>query len=184
MPEEPDNHERGLYWSTRFLDMKTIFQFQPFDLYANTEFADDYNSELAPGTPIPPYYKCEKYGDEYCIQTSKPENIVGLQCSTWSETLLNDDQLTRNIFPRLYACAERAANPRPTFGTADTPEFTADWEAFLRKTPKYIRKLEQRNLAYRVPVPGVKGAATNTQVGYQLYLTYRESHIEQFGFSI
>ena len=88
-----------------------------------------------PGTSIPPNYKCEKVGEEYCVPLEKPENYVGLQCSTWSESLMTDDQLLIQIFPRLFACAERAANPRPDFRTAETTEFQ---EKFTKKCFRFL----------------------------------------------
>ena len=162
-PEEPDSEERGFYWAARYTDMKRILGFQPFDLYQNSFYGVNW-SPLGPGAPIPPNYKCETHGDQACIALTKPENIVGLQCSTWSETLLTDEMLTINIYPRLFACAERAANPRPTFDTIDTADFTAEWEAFVRKTPKYIRKLEAKDITYRLPVVGFKNGEANSQV--------------------
>ena len=69
-----------------------------------------------------------------------------------------------NIFPRLFACAERAANPRPTFETVETSEFEAKWEEFVRKTPQYTRMLEDRGIKYKIPLPGVQNGEINTQV--------------------
>ena len=152
-PEEPDSNERGFYWATRFTDMKVIFGFQPINLYQNSALAVNW-SPLGPGAPIPPNYKCEQH-EGACLELTKPENIVGLQCSTWSETLLTDDFLTMNIYPRLFACAERAANPNPTFGTIETQEFADQWDAFSRKLPKYVRWLESNGIKYRIPTPGV-----------------------------
>ena len=96
-------------------------------------------SPRPPGSPIPPNFKCDQYGEDVCVKLEKPENIVGLQCSTWSETLVTDDHLLMNIFPRVFACAERAANPRPAFLSVETEDFELEWEKFVRKTPKYIK---------------------------------------------
>ena len=162
-PEEPDPEERGLYWATRFIDMKTIFGFQPFRLYQTSARAVNW-SPVGPGAHIPPNYKCIKHGTEYCIQLEKPENIVGMQCSTWSETLQTDEQMMEHIFPRVFACAERAANPRPPFESDRTRLFDREWNDFVLKTPRYIKMLEDRAIPYHIPVPGVKDGKTNTQV--------------------
>lgn len=164
-PEEPDPDERGVYWATRYVDLKTIFAFQPLRLYNNSARAMNW-SQLGPGTHLPPNYKCKKFGEEYCVNLERRENIVGLQCSVWSETLLTDEHMTQHIFPRLFACAERAANPLPKFETDKTEHFRSAWNHFVRKTPRYIKMLEERNISYHIPVPGVKNNEFNTQVGH------------------
>ena len=58
---------------------------QVYDLYKNSAFAMNW-SNLGPGAPVPPNYKCDKNGEAACVklEASKKSNIVGFQCSTWS----------------------------------------------------------------------------------------------------
>jgi len=65
-----------------------------------------------------------------------------------------------NIFPRILACADRAANPRPSFGTTETEDFDIAWATFAQKTPKYIKMFEEKGIVYRIPVPGVSARDT------------------------
>ena len=78
---------------------------------------------------------------------------------------MTDDQLTVQIFPRLFACAERAANPRPDFGTDETEKFEREWENFARKTPAYARKLEELDIMYHLPNPGFDEDRNLTNTG-------------------
>ena len=64
--------------------------------------------------------------------TIKPENVIGMQCSTWSETLMNDYEMEVAIFPRVFACAERAYNPNPSFQSLhDVTNFKPLFENFF-----------------------------------------------------
>ena len=58
---------------------------QVYDFYKNSAFAMNW-SNLGPGAPVPPNYKCDKNGEAACVklESSKKSNIVGFQCSTWS----------------------------------------------------------------------------------------------------
>ena len=157
-PEEPDPRERGLYWATRFTDSKKILSYQPFDTYANSGYQQ--------GVPYRPNFKCEKFGKNFCLPLEKPENLVGLQCSVWAETVMTNDQMLVQIFPRLFACAERAANPKPDFGTAESEKFQQEWEIFARKTQKYAKKLEEFDILYHLPNAGYDESQnlTNTAI--------------------
>ena len=94
----------------QFINNKSIL-YQPFNLYNNTAYTPNWDGN--PGTEVKPGQKCNdpEYPDA-CVELTKPENIIGLQCSSWSETLMSDDETLMAIFPRIYACAERAYNPR------------------------------------------------------------------------
>jgi len=162
-PEEPDSNERGYYWATRYTDMRNIFSFQPFNLYNNTAYSPNWGSE--PGTEIQPGQKCEQF-PEACVNLENESNIVGLQCSFWSETLMNDEEALIAIFPRLYACAERAYNPRPVFKSQYDETFASEFGTFLAKLPDVISRLESKNIRFNVPPPGVdcstEPCSTNT----------------------
>ena len=122
-------------------------------------------SPLGPGTPIPPNYKCDTNGEEACIklEPSKKSNIVGFQCSTWSgkiysylkqrhdrhlESLITDELLLKNIFPRVYACAARAAQPTPVFETAETEEFEADFTQWVAKVKPHMERLSNNRVDF------------------------------------
>ena len=67
MPIEPDPEERGLYWATRTTPMKTIFSYQPDNIYNNMDVD-------TMGNPLNRTEICAKFS---CPELTKPENIVG-----------------------------------------------------------------------------------------------------------
>ena len=133
--------------------MRNIFSFQPFNLYNNTAYHPNW-AEI-PGKEIMPGEKCERNIDA-CVQLEKVDNIVGLQCSVWSETIMTDEILENAIFPRIFACAERAYNPRPDFVSIYDSKFDSDFENFVQRLPKYIQDLEKSGIYYNIPPPGAK----------------------------
>ena len=79
-----------------------------------------------------------------------------MQCSTWSETLMNDYEMEVAIFPRVFACAERAYNPRPSFQSLhDQDNFKPLFEQFLQRLEPYIADLDKEEIKYNIPPPGV-----------------------------
>ena len=67
-PIEPDPEERGLYWATRTIPMKTLFSFQPDYVYNNIE--TDRMGNTLNKTEI-----CDMYG---CPALTEPQNVIGI----------------------------------------------------------------------------------------------------------
>ena len=120
--------------------------------------------------------------------TLKPENVVGMQCSTWSETLMNDFEMEVAIFPRVFACAERAYNPNPSFKSLhDQHNFKPLFENFLNRLGPYIEDLDKEEIKYNIPPPGVSKSSDGTctmnslvsYMGHIIWVVIYMSEIEQ-----
>ena len=86
-----------------------------------------------------------------------------MQCSTWSETLMNDYEMEVAIFPRVFACAERAYNPNPSFlSLHDVANFKPLFENFLNRLGPYIEDLDKEGIQYNIPPPGVSKNSDGT----------------------
>lgn len=72
--QEPDPHERGYYWATRFIDTQKVFSYIPSDIYANADVD-------RAGRPLDMDAIC---GADYsgCPPLDKPENIVGTELAS------------------------------------------------------------------------------------------------------
>jgi len=140
--------------------LKRIFSWQPFNLYNNTAYQPNWAA--TPGEEIMPGEKCEK-NPESCPALEKPENVIGMQCSTWSETLMNDYEMEVAIFPRVFACAERAYNPNPSFQSLhDVTNFKPLFENFLNRLGPYVEGLDKEEIKYNIPPPGVSKSSDGT----------------------
>jgi hexosaminidase len=65
--QEPDPEERGLFWSTRYIDEKKVFGFMPENLLANIN-VDPM------GNPIDKVKLCK---ENICPNQSKSYNVIG-----------------------------------------------------------------------------------------------------------
>ena len=68
-PYEPDPEERGLYWATRFVDTKKVFNFLP------DSFHDNIDEEIS-GKPMDKEIACASELVK-CIPLEKTQNIEG-----------------------------------------------------------------------------------------------------------
>ncbi|WP_102505781.1 family 20 glycosylhydrolase [Salinivibrio kushneri] len=150
-PYEPDPSERGYYWAPRFTDTRKTFSFMPDDLYANAD-------EKRNGAPITK----QEVLDAATVKTlTRPENVLGLQASIWSETIRSDGQFESMTFPRLFAMAERAWHraeweaSTQTAQEADQTKRKLDYNLFANQLANYwFPQLEQQGVGFRLPVPG------------------------------
>jgi len=62
--------------------------------------------------------------------------------------LITDELLLKNIFPRVYACAARAAQPTPVFETAETKEFEDDFRKWVAKVKPHMDRLSNDNVDF------------------------------------
>lgn len=150
-PYEPDPNERGYYWAPRFTDTRKTFGFMPDDLFANADYT-------RAGAPIS---KEQVLAGAGVKSLERPENVLGLQGSLWSETVRTDDQFEGMVFPRVIALAERAwhkagweandASAKPL----DEAARTQDYNRFANLLgQRLLPALEQDGIAFNLPVPG------------------------------
>ena len=82
-----------------------------------------------------------------------------MQGQLWSETVRTPQQLDSMIFPRLLALAERAWHKSSFEEEGISKEdreirLRTDWTAFANTVGhKELRRLDERNILYRVPPP-------------------------------
>ncbi|PKF51949.1 family 20 glycosylhydrolase [Enterovibrio nigricans] len=150
-PYEPDPEERGYYWAPRFTDTRKSFGFMPDDLYANADFT-------RAGAPIT---KEEVLNAAGVKTLERPENVLGLQGSVWTETIRTEAQFEGMTFPRAIALAERAWHTAPWEAhdadgkLVDDAARTADYNTFANLVAQNVMpNLEANGIAFNLPVPG------------------------------
>ncbi|MGP4025563.1 family 20 glycosylhydrolase [Actinomadura sp. 3N407] len=143
--KDPD--EPGYYWAA-YVDEKSTFTYQPFDVYANAT-EDRWGNPI---TPNPSWTKLTPEGKK---------NILGLEAQLWGENGKAPEIREYQAFPKLLGAAERAWN-------RDTPapgEMGAAWNVFTntlgQKTLPLLSFYEPVGLRgegvnYRIPPPGAK----------------------------
>ncbi|XP_078491002.1 chitobiase-like [Ciona intestinalis] len=148
-PHEPDPEEIGLFWATRYIDDRKVFEFMPEHLYSNAKFnlnAEPFSSEDV------------KNMQDRNLPLTAPENIIGMQAAVWSEMLRDVTKFHYQLFPRLIAFAERAWHKAP-WEAEKANEWTKlqDWRDFVNVVGyKELSRLRIRNIHYRLPPPGVR----------------------------
>ncbi|MDD1784242.1 carbohydate-binding domain-containing protein [Enterovibrio sp. ZSDZ35] len=150
-PYEPDPEERGYYWAPRFTDTRKSFGFMPDDLYANADFT-------RAGAPITKQEVLDAAG----VKTlERPENVLGLQGSVWTETIRTEAQFEGMTFPRAIALAERAWHTAAWEAHdadgkhVDEAARTEGYNQFANLVAKNIMpSLEANGIAFNLPVPG------------------------------
>jgi hexosaminidase len=141
--KDPD--EPGYYWA-EYVDEKSTFTYQPFDIYANAT-EDRWGNPL---TPDPSWEKLTPEGRK---------NILGMEASLWAENGKSEELREYQAFPKLLGVAERAWN-RDTPTPAQMP---AAWNVFDNTLGQvtfpllsFYRPvgLPGAGVNYRVPLPG------------------------------
>ncbi|MGF1768096.1 carbohydate-binding domain-containing protein [Enterovibrio makurazakiensis] len=150
-PYEPDPEERGYYWAPRFTDTRKSFGFMPDDLYANADFT-------RAGAPIT---KEEVLNAAGVKTLERPENVLGLQGSVWTETIRTEAQFEGMTFPRAIALAERAWHTASWEAhdtgdkVVDDAARTSDYNKFANLVAQNVMpNLEANGIAFNLPVPG------------------------------
>ena len=76
---------------------------------------------------------------------------------------MNDYEMEVAIFPRVFACAERAYNPNPSFQSLhDVTNFKPLFENFLNRLGPYVEGLDKEEIKYNIPPPGVSKSSDGT----------------------
>jgi len=148
---EPDPEERGLYWATRFTDLRKVFNFKPEDFWANMD-------EDRQGHQLDRDVICKNIS--HCLPLEKPQNIIGMEGALWGETVRTVEQLHHMIILRLLALAERSWH-RALWETMDGEKQAfkqrMDWTLLVNHLGyKELPKLEKAGFAYYLPLPGAK----------------------------
>ena len=145
-----DPNEPGYYWA-EFIDEKSTFTYQPFDVYANaTE-----NRWGGPFTPDPTWTKLTDKGKQ---------NILGMEAQLFGENGDTAQLREYQAFPKLLGVAERSWN-RNTPSPAQMPAAFNVFNNTLGQVTFPLLSYYQPvglggvGVNYRVPLPG--GSLTN-----------------------
>ena len=69
---------------------------------------------------------------------------------------MNDYEMEVAIFPRVFACAERAYNPNPSFQSLhDVTNFKPLFENFLNRLEPYVEGLDKEEIKYDAEAAGL-----------------------------
>ncbi|MFD0855766.1 family 20 glycosylhydrolase, partial [Actinomadura adrarensis] len=144
--KDPD--EPGYYWAA-YVDEKSTFTYQPFDVYSNA-IEDRWGN---PVTPSPNWERLTSEGRE---------NILGLEALLWAENGKTPEVREYQAFPKLLGAAERAWNRR----TPSPQQMPAAWDVFTNTLGQvtypllsFYRPVGLRGdtgVNYRIPLPGAR----------------------------
>jgi hexosaminidase len=144
--KDPD--EPGYYWAS-FVDDRSTFTYQPFDVYANAT-KDRWGN---PFTPDPSWERLTDAGKA---------NIMGLEAQLWGENAKTPQIREYQAFPKLLGAATRAWDQ-------DTPspaQMPAAWDTFVNTVGQVTFPLLSfyqavgggddggTGVNYRIPLPG------------------------------
>ncbi|HEY6759675.1 MAG TPA: family 20 glycosylhydrolase [Baekduia sp.] len=144
--KDPD--EPGYYWAN-FVDDRSTFTYQPFDVYANAT-SDRWGN---PFTPDPSWEKLTDAGRK---------NIMGLEAQLWGENAKTPQIREYQAFPKLLGAATRAWD-QDTPSPQDMPKA---WDTFVNTVGQATFPLlsfyqavgDERDAGtgvnYRIPLPG------------------------------
>ncbi|MEZ5679827.1 MAG: family 20 glycosylhydrolase [Erythrobacter sp.] len=160
LPYAAHPDEGGYYWAIRQAPTRKLFSMMPGDLPAMAAYWQDRDGQPIAASPL---------------STEASPSFAGMQGHIWTETVRDRETLGYQIFPRVFALAERAwhraewesgATPPASGEPLGQQELIAaietDWNRFASiVTAKELPKLEQAGWSYRLPPPGVSrtGAA-------------------------
>ncbi|WP_131741515.1 family 20 glycosylhydrolase [Actinomadura roseirufa] len=143
--KDPD--EPGYYWAA-YVDEKSTFTYQPFDVYSNAR-EDRWGNPI---TPNPSWTKLTPEGKK---------NILGVEAQLWAENGKAEEIREYQAFPKLLGVAERAWNRE----TPAPDKIDAAWNTFSNTLGQvtfpllsFYRPVGLRGTGvnYRVPLPGAK----------------------------
>lgn len=140
-----DVNEPGYYWA-EYVDEKSTFTYQPYDVYADA-------TEDRWGNPITANPAWEK------LTEAGKKNILGMEANLWAENGKAQPIREYQAFPKLLGAAERAWNrktPTPAQMPAafDTFNNTLGQKTFPLLSYYKPVGLPGRGVNYRIPLPG------------------------------
>ncbi|WP_067832021.1 family 20 glycosylhydrolase [Actinomadura kijaniata] len=143
--KDPD--EPGYYWAA-YVDDKSTFTYQPFDVYANA-VEDRWGNPVTPG---PDWVRLTERGRK---------NILGIEAQLWGENGKTEGLREYQAFPKLLGVAERAWNR-----DIPTPQrMPAAWNVFTNTLGQVTLPLLSHykpvgapggGVNYRIPLPGAR----------------------------
>jgi hexosaminidase len=150
---DKDPEEAGYYWAG-YTDTEDTFKFLPMDYYQSAEKdvlgnLIDYSSRYKTATRL----------------TQKGQNnIQGIQCQLWGETIRTAVRIEYLLFPRMCALAERAWSVAPAWANINQVEhrqefYKKDWNQFANRLGQIeLPRLDYLfdGIQYRIPLPGAK----------------------------
>jgi len=153
--KDPD--EPGYYWAN-FVDEKSTFTYQPFNVYANATH-DRWGN---PFTPDPNWEQLTEAGKR---------NILGLEAPIWGENGKSPKIREYQAFPKQLGVAERAWNRN----TPSPQQMPAAWDVFVNTLGQVTLPLLSFyqpvglpgvGVNYRIPLPGgqIEGGVLNANV--------------------
>ena len=142
-----DPNEPGYYWAS-FVDERSTFTYQPFDVYANAT-QDRWGS---PFTPDPAWEQ---------LTTTGRRNVLGMEAQLWGENGKSPQIREYQAFPKLLGVATRAWDRR----TPTPQQMPAAWDVFTNTLGQvtfpllsYYRPVGLDGVGtgvnYRIPLPG------------------------------
>lgn len=149
--------EGGYYWAARAAPSRKLFGMMPENLPAMAAYWKDRDEQPFAVTAQP-------------LQDGRV--FAGIQGHIWSETVRDRESLGYQIFPRIFALAERAWHRadweveyssdqhKVTYGDSimdaeRAQAMDADWQRFASiLVAKELSKLEAGGWSYRLPTPG------------------------------
>ncbi|QXJ26198.1 family 20 glycosylhydrolase [Actinomadura graeca] len=145
--KDPD--EPGYYWAA-YVDEKSTFTYQPFDVYANA-VEDRWGN---PVKPNPSWTRLTPEGRK---------NILGIEAQLWAENGKTPEIREYQAFPKLLGAAERAWNretPSPAGMDAAFATFSNTLGQVTFPLLAFYRPvgLPGEGVNYRIPPPGAKVA--------------------------
>ena len=141
--KDPD--EPGYYWAN-FVDEKSTFTYQPFNVYANATH-DRWGNPFAPD---PNWEQLTEAGKRY---------ILGLEAPIWGENGKSPKIREYQAFPKQLGVAERAWNRN----TPSPQQMPAAWDVFVNTLGQITLPLLSFyqpvglpgvGVNYRIPLPG------------------------------
>src|SRR4051794_15182928 len=153
--KDPD--EPGYYWAN-FVDEKSTFTYQPFDVYANAT-QDRWGNPFAPD---PTWERLTEAGKR---------NILGIEAQLWAENGKAPQIREYQAFPKLLGAAERAWNrdtPTPAEMPAAFDRFSNTLGQVTFPLLSYYQPvgLPGVGVNYRIPLPGgrIEGGVLSANV--------------------
>jgi hexosaminidase len=140
-----DPNEPGYYWAS-FIDDRSTFTYQPFDIYANAT-QDRWGHSF---TADPNWERLTAAGRS---------NVLGMEAQLWGENGKTPQMREYQAFPKLLGAAARAWDSQ----TPSPQQMPAAWDRFANTLGQVTFPL----LSYYRPV-GLDGAATG--VNYRIPL--------------
>lgn len=158
-PEAAHPEEGGYYWAARRAPARKLFAMMPGNLPAMAAYWKD-RDEQPFTTTAPPLHE--------------GRGFAGIQGQIWTETVRDAETLGYQVFPRLFALAERAwhrpawevgnrndgasvSHGDPLVSAETLDEIDRDWNRFASiLAAKELPKLEMGGWHYRLPVPGAR----------------------------